>query len=195
MKRLLYIMMLLLPLSLQAQTAKQILDKTAAVVGNKGGATANFTLSGKYGNASGSIAIKGKKFCAQTPQATTWYDGKTQWTYVKKNQEVNVSTPSPSQQQSMNPYTFINIYKMGYDMSAKKVGAGYEVHLKAQKKQAIKELYVTVNKNYQPTQVKMLNDKGWSTITITNFKKASLSDTAFRFNSKDYPNAEVIDLR
>ena len=32
-----------------AKKARQILDKTAAVIGNKGGATANFTISGgKY---------------------------------------------------------------------------------------------------------------------------------------------------
>ena len=45
-----------------AQTAQQVLDKTAAVIGNKGGASANFKMSSsKYGSASGSIAIKGNK--------------------------------------------------------------------------------------------------------------------------------------
>ena len=33
-----------------AQTAQQVLDKTAAVIGNKGGASANFKMSSsKYG--------------------------------------------------------------------------------------------------------------------------------------------------
>ena len=37
-----------------AQTAKQVLDKTAAVIGNKSGASANFKMSSsKYGSASG----------------------------------------------------------------------------------------------------------------------------------------------
>ena len=50
-----------------AQTAQQVLDKTAAVIGNKGGASANFKMSSsKYGSASGSIAIKGNKFNART---------------------------------------------------------------------------------------------------------------------------------
>ena len=35
-----------------AQTAQQVLDKTAAVIGNKGGASANFKMSSsKYGSA------------------------------------------------------------------------------------------------------------------------------------------------
>ena len=96
MKRLSIIFMLLvLTVSISAQNATQarkILDKTASIIGRKGGAVANFSISGKYGNSSGTIAIKGNKFNAKTPQAIVWYDGKTQWTYMKKNQEVNVST-------------------------------------------------------------------------------------------------------
>ena len=50
-----------------SQTAQQVLDKTAAVIGNKSGASANFKMSSsKYGSASGSIAIKGNKFNART---------------------------------------------------------------------------------------------------------------------------------
>ena len=79
-------------------------------------------------------------------------------------------------------------------MTANKNPTYYEMHLKAQKNN-IREVYITVNKKYQPTQIKVLNDKGWSTITITNFKTAKLSDSIFRFNDKDYPQAEVIDLR
>ena len=88
-----------------AQTAQQVLDKTAAVIGNKSGASANFKMSSsKYGSASGSIAIKGNKFNARTPQAIVWFNGKTQWTYLKKTNEVNVSNPTQAQQMSMNPY-------------------------------------------------------------------------------------------
>ena len=57
-------------------------------------------------------------------------------------------------------------------------------------------MYITVNKStYVPTQVKMRQSSGWTTIKISNFKATKLSDSMFRFNSKDYPHAEVIDLR
>jgi outer membrane lipoprotein-sorting protein len=192
-------LMTVLAIGLNAQTtsqARQILDKTATVVGNKGGAQARFTMSGKYGNASGTIYIKGSKFCAHTDVATVWYNGKTQWMYNKKADEVNISTPTEAQQQSMNPYKFINIYKNGYDLSSKTVSGQYQVHLKAQNQQrSIKEMYVTINKSYRPTQVKMRTAKGWTVINISNFQAKKLSDRVFTFNSKDYPNAEVIDLR
>ena len=57
----LLILLFTLAVSMHAQNAAQarkILDKTAAVVGRKSGASANFTISGKYGNTSGTIAIK-----------------------------------------------------------------------------------------------------------------------------------------
>lgn len=133
-----------------AQTAQQVLDKTAAVIGNKGGASANFNMSSsKYGSASGSIAIKGNKFNARTPQAIVWFNGKTQWTYLKKTNEVNVSNPTQAQQMSMNPYTFINIYKTGYKSTLKTVGSNYVVHLVANnQKRSVAEMYITINKRH-----------------------------------------------
>ena len=190
-----------LTLGMNAQNAvkaKQILDKTAAIVSNKGGASASFTInSKKTGNTSGTILIKGNKFHATTPQASVWYNGKTMWTYMKNSDEVNVSTPSEGQQAQLNPYHFINLYKKGYTMSMKNVKGGYEVHLVAQNaKQPVKEMYITVNsRTYLPMTVKMLQGGAWTTVTISKFKAMNLSDTKFTFNSKDYPHAEVIDLR
>lgn len=179
-----------------AAQARKILDKTAAVIGNKNGAKANFSVSGKYGNMSGTIAIKGNKFNAATSKTIVWYDGKTQWTYMKANNEVNVSTPTEAQQQSMNPYKFINIYKNGFNLSMKDVTGGWQIHLYAtNQKRTIKEMYITISKDYLPQTIKMRQNNGWSTITVSNFKAQKMSDSTFRFNSKDYPNAEVIDLR
>ena len=181
-----------------AQTAKQVLDKTAAVIGNKSGASANFKMSSsKYGSASGSIAIKGNKFNARTPQAIVWFNGKTQWTYLKKTNEVNVSNPTQAQQMSMNPYTFINIYKTGYKSSLKTVGSNYVVHLIANnQKRSVAEMYITINKStHVPSQVKMRQGSTWSTINISGFKAKNVANSAFTFNSKEFPGAEVIDLR
>ena len=178
--------------------ARAILDKTSKVIGHKSGVSASFTLNNPTtGNVSGTIAVRGGKFNARTPQAIVWFNGKTQWTYMKKNNEVNISTPTQAQQQMMNPYTFINVYKTGYKMSSAKAGASYEVHLVAQnQKRSIQEMYVTVNsKTYVPSRVKMKHNGRWYTVTISNFSAKKQPDSLFTFNSKDYPSAEVIDLR
>lgn len=179
-----------------AEDARKTLDKVAAVVGNKSGASASFTISGgKIGRQTGSIAIKGTKFRARTPNATMWYNGKTQWTYMASTNEVNVANPSVSKQQMMNPYSFISLYKKGYKLSQKIQGNTRLVHMVATGKQAISEMYITVNSKYVPTQVRMLQKGQWITIQISNFSKKAISDKEFSFNSKDYPKAEIIDLR
>ena len=191
------IVMLLMAVASYGQTAQKVLDKAAAVVSNKSGTQASFTIKGPNLNTSGTIAIKGKKFHATTPQATIWFDGTTQWTYMKNNDEVNVSTPSEAQLAAINPYNFIYMYKKGYSYTMTKKGGSYEVHLKAtDKKKGIQEMYLVINqKTSVPTQVRMKQQKGWTTIDISNFKRANLADGMFRFNSKDFPQAEIIDLR
>lgn len=179
-----------------AQTAKSVLDKTATVVSNPDGISANFKMNGGMGSASGTIAVKGKKFQATTAMANVWFDGKTMWTYMKKNDEVNITTPNDAQLQKINPYNFINLYKKGYDMTMSKAATSYTIHLTAQNSQKIKELFITIDKkSYHPTQVKMLQGNKWTTFDISNLKAQTLSDATFTFNSKDFPSAEVIDLR
>lgn len=188
-------------ISLHAQnaaTARKVLDRTAAVISSKGGATANFTMTGtKTGTVNGSLAIKGRMFHAVTPQSIIWYNGKTQWTYLKANEEVNVSTPNEAKQMSMNPYRFINMYQSGYNLSMTDKDKNYWVHLTAQNKQrSVQEVYILINKkNYHPSTIKMRHGNNWSTITVKNFKTGKLSNSLFTFNAKDYPHAEVVDLR
>lgn len=188
--------LLLLAGAIYGQNAKQVLDKTASVVSNKGGVEASFTISSKqYGNTNGTIAIKGRKFHADTNEATVWFDGKTQWTYVKQNDEVNVNNPTAADLQAINPYNFIYMYKQGYAFSMSTSGNSYVVTLKGKDK-GVSEMVITIHKQtYVPTQIRMLQNKQWTTIKVSNFRMAKLSDSIFRFNPKSYPNAEVIDLR
>ena len=191
-------MMLLLCVGVQAEGAKSILDKAAATVSNPNGVQANFQMISKqYGSTYGSISIKGRKFNASTPEAIVWFDGKTQWTYMKNNDEVNVSNPTEAELQAINPYNFINIYKQGFKLSSKKVNNSYEVHLKAtDKKRKIQEMYIIVDQqSYRPTHVKMYQNGKWTVLLISSLKSTSLNDGLFQFNAKDFPQAEIIDLR
>ena len=180
-----------------SEQAMKILDKTATVIGRNGGASANFSIRGNaLGATNGTIAIKGNKFYAHTPEATVWFNGKTQWTYMKATNEVNVTTPNEAKQAQMNPYKFITIYKSGYNLSMKSQGSAYHVHMTAQnKKRSIQELYITIGKNHIPSQVKMRQGENWTTINISNFKAKDQSDAIFSFKAKDFPKAEIIDLR
>lgn len=204
MKRTLYLLSIVLTLCTQAVMAQnsaqayKVIEKTAKAIGSTGGSSASFTLSSaETGTVNGTITIKGNKFHATTPQAIVWYDGSNQWTLVKRNNEVNISRPTQAQKQTMNPYTFINLYKQGYNLSLTTKGSNNVVHLVAKNKtQSIQEMYVTASKSTGiPTEIKMKHRQKWTTITIRNFRTGNYSNSTFTFNAKDFPTAEVIDLR
>lgn len=200
MRKFITLLLLVTALGLQAQNATQarkVLDKMASVVGRPGGASAQFKISAGKGYAySGTIAIKGRKFYASTAQGKVWYDGKTQWSYLKSTDEVNISTPTEAQQAQMNPYQFLSVYKSGYALSMKTTQGGYVVTMKATNRaRSMKTIVVTVGRNYVPTKVQYLQGKGWTTITLSRFQAQNQSDATFRFNKKLCPGAEIIDLR
>ena len=184
----------------KAQTdneARKVLDKTAAIVGNKGGALANFKLtSSKIGTINGTISIKGNKFYARTSKATVWFNGQTQWSYLPSTNEVNVSNPTEAQRVAMNPYALMTLYRQGYDLSMTSQGGSYVVHMKAANaKRSVSEAYVTVSKGYQLQGIKMKQGGKWTTIKVSSIQRKSLSDGIFNFNKKHCPSAEVVDLR
>ncbi len=181
-----------------AQPARSVLDKVAAVVGNATGAEATFSLvSEQWGNAAGTIAVKGNKFCTDITTAKVWFDGKTQWTLLKRSNEVNINTPTEAELQAMNPYNFISIYREGYELTLQSNAASHVVTLKAtDSSRQIQEMVVTADKQtYVPTHIRVRQGARWTDISISNFKQANLSDDTFRFDSTAYPTAEVIDLR
>ena len=180
-----------------SQQAMKVLNKTAAVVGRKGGAQADFTVSGKKtGTQTGTIAIKGNMFQARTKKAIIWYNGKTQWSYLKMTNEVNISTPNEAKRMSMNPYTFISMYKNGYNLSMTTKGGNYVVHMVAQnQKRSVPEAYITISKSYKPSVVRMRQGNDWTTIYVNNFVAKNQPNSKFTFNAKDFPKADVIDLR
>ena len=184
-------------LSASAGTGDAVFNKAIATYKAAKGIAVKYSMTGAVGNSSGEIIMQGNKFCITASNMICWYNGKTQWSYLKSTNEVNITTPTEAKRMKMNPYTFITMYKSGYNMGVKTSGSNYVVHLTAQNKQrSVQELYVTVNKTtYTPVQVRMKEGNTWTTINISNFKAAKLPDSTFTFNAKDYPTAEVIDLR
>ena len=86
--------------------------------------------------------------------------------------------------------------KTGYQLSMKSMRAPYQIHLTAiDKQQSPQEFYITISKTYVPTLIKMRQASNWTTIRISNFKQQEHNAALFSFQSKDFPKAEIIDLR
>ncbi len=192
-KTLTLIFAICLAVSSFAQNAKSTMDKAVAAL-SKSSVSVNFKATGLL-NESGTLQMKGNKYCARGSQAVMWFDGQTLWTYMKSTDEVNITTPNSKKVSAVNPYAILNLYKNGYTLTEKKVSAGTEVYMKGNGSQSIKEIYVTLNAKLQPTQIRFLNSKGWTNVTLSNYQSKSLPDSTFKFNKKQYLNAEINDLR
>lgn len=200
MKKILFsCLMLAACLCVQAQTTTQILDRAAAVVGRSGGCSAAFTLSHpQTGKATGNIQIKGQKFHAVLGEMEVWFNGKTQCVYQASTEEVSISNPSAVGRQQMNPYTFISLYKRGYNAKHVSRAGYYIVTLTPQKntKPTLGVITLTIRKkDCVPTEIRFHQNGQPVTIRINSLQAKNQPDGLFQFNPKKYPNAEIIDLR
>ena len=190
--------------------AKLVLDKTAAAFEEAGGVKATFELElfrkgVLQGQLTGTIQLKGEKFLLKTPEVTTWFDGQTQWSYLGGSDEVNVSTPTVAELQSMNPYMLLYTYKKGFSYKLGKTKqwrgkAIYEVVLSAtaaQKQQLSHVVLYVLKENYQPVYIQVeMPDDASSKIMIPHYQTGlTYNDRVFAFDRSQYPTAEMIDLR
>ncbi|MDO5074743.1 MAG: LolA-like putative outer membrane lipoprotein chaperone [Bacteroidales bacterium] len=188
----------LLSLSAVAQNARKVLDQTASRL-SKGSVTIQFSASGALGSSSGTITTQGSKFVLQSPQAHIWFDGKTEWAQAKNSNEVNVTTPTSQEIAKMNPINFLNLYKRGYNATLTDKGKVHEVRLSAtQPKSSIQEMQISIDKTTQlPTSIRLRTGHNqWSTVVLHKVQQGGKKhDNFFRFNPKDHPKLEIVDLR
>lgn len=200
--------LLALTLTATAQTAKSILDQTASLLQSNGGIEATFEgtqFKGTQavGSTTGKIQVLGNKFKITTDALTTWFDGRTQWSLLAGSDEVNVSTPTAAEVQQLNPYAFVNLYKKGYTLTRTDATyqgkACHEVRLKAQNKSnSIQTLVLTIDKStHLPHSIRIKDNKGeWTRIRVSGLSlRKKWNDSQFKFDSKQYPGIEIIDLR
>lgn len=197
-------------LRLHAQNPVSILDKAAEAYEKANGIKATFTMrtqsEAQQVNESleGTIQMKGDKFVWQTPDMTTWFDGTTQWTYVPRNEEVNVSTPTGDELQFTNPALLLRSYKKGFkaaykgESTASDGKSAYEIELTPKKKGDIVRAILQIEKFTSfPAAITVESRNGMrSTIRIGKLETGvNQPDSFFVFKEADFPDAEIIDLR
>lgn len=193
-----------LPMWAQQPDAKSILDRTSKNFRNAGGVKATFTVRASDGTTAGTIRLKGDKFLLEADGMATWFDGRTQWSYLASSDEVNVSEPTPEELQSINPYAFLSLYKHGYKEKLAKMDNSqdnslYKVVLTAtDRKQDLQCIIFYIAKDsFRPVRVSMAQRGGETVVIIINSYQTGQSypDSLFVFDKKAYPKVEVIDLR
>ncbi|MFC0517653.1 outer membrane lipoprotein carrier protein LolA [Mucilaginibacter angelicae] len=131
-------------------------------------------------------------------------DGKSQWTYLKKDKEVQVSDADKSGDGLSNPAQIFTMYEKGfkylYTGEQKIAGKTYQtIELTPEDdKKAIFKVKLTIDKVKKQIYSALLFDKNGNryTYTVRTFNpNIPAPDATFAWDAKGHPGVEVVDLR
>jgi outer membrane lipoprotein-sorting protein len=190
--------------------AKSILDKVAEKIKSYKTIKSDFAivLENKQENIKdakkGIIWIKGNKYKIDLANSTIFYDGTTQWTYMKESNEVNITKPDVNDDNTLNPAKIFTIYEKGFKIRFirerfEKTRALYEIELYPKD---LKKDYTKINLKIDKDKMQLFSMKRFGKdgndfyIEILSFKtNEEMNDAMFAFDKSKYPNVEVNDMR
>lgn len=209
MKRLLALLTILTPLALQAQfnpEAAEIIRPISENLIKSSGVEIDFvfTFENKQEEITetneGKAFLRGNKYKLNMLGVSSFFDGKSQWIHMIEEEEVNITEPDLEDEEEFTPVNIFTMYEKGFrfkiiedadnlitiDMIPDDTEKPFhKIRLKLDKE----------NKTF--VMVKSFGRDGIDNIIdIKSTKKdLNLNDDFFVFNSSDYPNVEVIDMR
>lgn len=184
-----------------AQTADAVLKKSATAINGAKGLTASFTIDYGQQKLSGTLKASGKKFALQTPSSSTWYDGKSMWTYNANTNETTLMTPTPQEVAEANPLSIVNSYSASFTAAFAKTqtkGSKTIVLTPKSKQMGYKSVHVTIpDASSFPTKLVVIPSSGQKfTVSISQVKTGqNMVESTFVYPKSKFPKAEIVDLR
>ncbi len=190
--------------SVSAQNAHEIMDRAVEAFRKADGIQAEFTMQLEADSQvlKGTICLQGEKFVLDAGGVKTWFNGHTQWSYIKANEEVNMSVPTADELYMLNPYAWLSLYKKGYQIQLlQSTGKVFNISMVSEGAQQVyHRIGIELDKrSYFPLSIRMQhgkNEQDSVQIRILSFRSQQhYADSFFLFYPEKYPNVEVIDLR
>ena len=183
-----------------AQSPAAMLDKCVAATNTAGGITANYSITTPDGTSKGTLAMQGNKFRIISPEAKSWYDGKTQWSWSPLTNEVNITSPTADELQMTNPLAAAQHFKSAFNLKRAKAKTAntYVIKLTPKKKDNIKTLWLYFDEKTSLLRTARfeMKDKSVYIIKLTGYNHKSLPANTFTFDKSQVPaGTEVVDLR
>ena len=186
--------------------AEKVINKLLASMRSSSVKT-NFQLSVTEKNGvtsqpvSGTFVMKANKFTLDMDETKAWFDGKTQWSYLKSDNEVTITEPTAEELAQINPMTILASFKAkSWIRYGKTKSAGSElIELTPKsKKDEFLKAEVQLHKTTKTPEFIRLTDKK-KTVTLlklTNYKNiGNVADDTFTFKKINYKNIQINDLR
>lgn len=209
MRKILFILFSIFTIQLNAKEVKEILKQTADLFASETPVKIDFTINTKNvgddlsHSQNGVAYMTVNKFNIDIPEATAWFDGKTQWILVKDINEVNITNPTGADLMALSPMILLSIYEQGYDVAfvgqTEKSGSQvYEISMTPQSADKnIGLIHVLVDKQtYRIKQIKINIDGLENTFLVNSYTpNVIVGENVFQFQQEKYPDAEIVDLR
>jgi outer membrane lipoprotein-sorting protein len=195
---LLYISLSFACFSYAIESPKEILNKVASNFTKGQAVSIDFLLHEGEKNAKGNIIIKGEKYFLSVESIKIWFDGKTMWTYVLNNEEVNITSPTEEEIKKSSPFSFLYMYNEGYDLKMGVSKGDYNeiIMTRTLSSRAFSKIIIRINKRtYDPMFIQIENQNTIMSISDMTITRKKLVDSEFKFNENLYPNIDLIDLR
>ncbi|MFD1873104.1 LolA family protein [Hymenobacter bucti] len=154
-------------------------------------------------NINGEVTVSGQKYHLKANGQEVLNDGKNTWTYLKNENEVNVSESDPNNQ-DMSPTQMYSMYKKGYKYtyvkSLKDAGVAsdlIELSPDSKTNDVFKVQLIVGTADKAIHSVKTFKKNGTrTTFTLKNFKpNVPVAASTFAFDKAQYPGVKVVDLR
>jgi outer membrane lipoprotein-sorting protein len=197
----------ILGISAQNNTdAERVINKLLASIRTTAVKT-NFQLSVTEKNGvtsqpiSGTFVMKANKFTIEMDETKAWFDGKTQWTYLKSDNEVTITEPTAEELAQINPMAILASFKAKSWIRFGKTKSAnselIELTPKSKKDEFLK-VEVQLHKTTKTPEFIRLTDKK-KTVTLlklTTYKNiVNVTDDTFTFKKINYKNIQINDLR
>jgi outer membrane lipoprotein-sorting protein len=152
----------------------------------------------------GNIVVKGSKFYLELPEQHVITDSKTQWTFMKDGNEVNISDYAPDEDE-ITPDKIYGIYEKNYDYAymeeVNENGRAYHIiDLTPKNKDShsffkIRLKIVKSSNSLKSWEIFEKNANKY-TYNINKFEEVKVPDNYFKYYKSKYPsNPELVDLR
>ena len=191
--------------------AKAILDKLSEITKSHPSIQVDFKIDYKnikdnmFNTSEGSITMKGDKYYLRFMGVETFFDGKTQWNYIKDVNEVNIIEPEPNDDDIFNnPKRLFTIYENDFkyqhinDIVENKVNYSiidlYPENMDEDFSRI--RLQINTDKYFLSSATIFGKDGSHYSITINKYNTSvKTQESVFIFNEAKYPGVEIIDMR
>lgn len=183
-----------------ADSGTEIMERCAVKFKTAPSVTVDFAVAHNSGEDRGKLTMSKDLFKIVTPEMSIWFDGTTQWSYLKSNNEVNITEPTGEELMESNPFELLNSFASHFNCRAMASSASSDIVELTPKTNdmAISYAKITISKSTGwPTAMVIVFDGGnTSSVSISSVKiGVVLPKSQFKFDKALLPGVQIVDLR